>query len=41
MFRLIPREEKFFDLFEESARNLERAAQALVDLMEKGGLIKK
>lgn len=37
MFRLIPREEKFFDLFEESARNLERAAQALKDLMEAGG----
>jgi predicted phosphate transport protein (TIGR00153 family) len=37
MFRLIPREEKFFDLFEESARNVERGAQALADLMERGG----
>jgi predicted phosphate transport protein (TIGR00153 family) len=37
MFRLIPREQKFFDLFEESGRNLERAAQALKDLMEAGG----
>ncbi len=37
MFRLIPREQKFFDLFEESARNLERGAQALKDVMEAGG----
>ena len=34
-FPFIPREEKFFDLFEESARNLVRAAGLLVELVEK------
>ncbi|MFQ5987606.1 MAG: DUF47 domain-containing protein [Dehalococcoidia bacterium] len=33
-FPFIPREEKFFDLFEESARNLVRAAQLLAELLE-------
>jgi len=33
-FPFIPREEKFFDLFEESARNLVRAAQLLAQLFE-------
>lgn len=33
-FSLIPRERKFFDLFEEDARNLVATAQALVDLVE-------
>ncbi len=33
-FPFIPREEKFFDLFEESARNLVRAAQLLAELFE-------
>jgi len=33
-FPFIPREEKFFDLFEESARNLVRAAQLLAQLLE-------
>ena len=34
-FPFIPREEKFFDLFEESARNLVRAASLLAELVEK------
>jgi predicted phosphate transport protein (TIGR00153 family) len=34
-FPFIPREEKFFDLFEESARNLVRGADLLVELTEK------
>lgn len=33
-FPFIPKEEKFFDLFEESARNLVRAAQLLAELFE-------
>jgi predicted phosphate transport protein (TIGR00153 family) len=33
-FPFIPREEKFFDLFEESAQNLVQAAQLLAKLME-------
>jgi len=33
-FPFIPREQKFFDLFEESARNLVRAAQLLAQLLE-------
>jgi len=33
-FPFIPREEKFFDLFEESARNLVAAAQSLQELVE-------
>jgi len=33
-FPFLPREEKFFDLFEESARNLVRAAQILAELLE-------
>lgn len=33
-FRLIPREERFFDLFEAGAANVVEAAQALVDLLE-------
>jgi len=34
-FPFIPREEKFFDLFEESARNLVRGAGLLVELVDK------
>ena len=34
-FPFIPREEKFFDLFEESARNLVRGAGLLAELIEK------
>lgn len=37
MFRLIPREEKFFDLFEEAARNILTGAQTLEQLIEAGG----
>ncbi len=33
-FPFLPREEKFFDLFEESARNLVKAAQLLANLLE-------
>ena len=32
-FRLLPREEKFFDLFEESARNTVKTAKALKELV--------
>lgn len=35
-FPFIPRNERFFDLFEESARNLVRGASLLAELMEKG-----
>ncbi len=34
-FPFIPRERKFFDLFEEGIRNIVIAAQALLDLMER------
>jgi len=34
MLRIIPREEKFFDMFEEAARNILIGAQALCDMME-------
>ncbi len=34
MFRLIPKEEKFFDLFESSAANINEGGRLLVDLME-------
>ncbi|HEV8662406.1 MAG TPA: DUF47 domain-containing protein [Candidatus Methylomirabilis sp.] len=37
MFRLIPREEKFFDLFEQAAGNILAGAQALEQLIEAGG----
>ena len=37
MFRLIPREEKFFDLFEQAAENILAGAQALEQLIEAGG----
>jgi len=33
-FPFLPREEKFFDLFEESARNLVKGAQLLAELLE-------
>jgi len=33
-FSLIPREHKFFDLFEKSARNMVRAAQGLKELVD-------
>jgi len=33
-FSLIPREHKFFDLFEESVRNMSRAAQELKELVD-------
>ena len=33
-FHLLPREEKFFDLFEESAHNLVRAADLLAELLQ-------
>ena len=33
-FHLLPREEKFFDLFEESAQNLVRAADLLAELLQ-------
>jgi len=33
-FSLIPKERKFFDLFEESARNMVRAAQALKEVVD-------
>ncbi len=36
MFRLIPREEKFFDLFEQAAENILAGAQALEQLIEAG-----
>ena len=32
-FRLIPREESFFDLFEEMARKVQQGADALIDLL--------
>ena len=35
-FSLMPREEKFFNLFEESSKNLVKAAQLLVSLMTSG-----
>ena len=34
MFRLIPREEKFFEMFEASARNIHRGAYLLREMME-------
>jgi len=34
MFRWIPREEKFFEMFEAAARNIVRGAQLLQELME-------
>jgi predicted phosphate transport protein (TIGR00153 family) len=34
MFRLIPREEKFFEMFEASARNIYRGAYLLKEMME-------
>lgn len=34
MFRLIPREEKFFEMFEAAARNIHRGAELLVEMME-------
>ncbi|MBI5167284.1 MAG: DUF47 domain-containing protein [candidate division NC10 bacterium] len=34
MLRIIPREEKFFDMFEEAARNILIGAQALCDMIE-------
>jgi len=37
MVRLIPREEKFFDMFEEAAGNILAGAQALEQLIEAGG----
>jgi len=36
-FPFIPREEKFFDLFEESARNMVKAAQQLKELVDTWG----
>ena len=33
-FHLLPREEKFFDLFEESARNMVKTAKVLKDLVD-------
>ena len=33
-FPLIPRNYRFYDLFEQSARNLVTAAEAMVDLMQ-------
>ena len=37
MFRFIPRDEKFFDLFEESALNIQQAAGALKAMVESEG----
>ncbi len=37
MFRLIPKEQAFFDLFEEAARNVHAGANALVALLENYG----
>ncbi|MBI3995072.1 MAG: DUF47 family protein, partial [Nitrospirae bacterium] len=34
MFRLIPREEKFFEMFEASAQNIHRGAHLLREMME-------
>jgi len=34
VFRLIPREEKFFEMFEAAARNIHRGAELLVEMME-------
>jgi predicted phosphate transport protein (TIGR00153 family) len=34
MFRLIPREEKFFDMFEAAAQNIHRGAYLLKEMME-------
>lgn len=34
MFRLIPHEEKFFEMFEAAARNIHRGAELLVEMME-------
>ena len=34
MFRWIPREEKFFEMFEAAARNIHRGAELLVEMME-------
>jgi len=38
-FPFIPREQKFFDLFEESARNMVKAAQVLKDLVDTWELV--
>ena len=40
-FPFIPREQKFFDLFEGSARNMVKAAQVLKELVDTWGDIKK
>jgi hypothetical protein len=37
MFRLIPREERFFDLFEEQARNIVAAAGRLREMIFRPG----
>ena len=37
MFRFIPRDEKFFDLFETSALNIREAATALKEMVESNG----
>jgi hypothetical protein len=34
MMRIIPREEKFFDFFEQAAQNVLRGAEALKSMME-------
>lgn len=37
MFRLIPREEKFFEFFEKAANNILEGARVLVQMTEEGG----
>ncbi|HLG22875.1 MAG TPA: DUF47 family protein [Candidatus Manganitrophaceae bacterium] len=34
MFKIIPREEKFFDMFEEAAKNIYEGARLLLEMME-------
>src|SRR6185436_18828170 len=40
MFKLIPKEEKFFDMFISMAQNAHEAAKLLTSMMEKPSLIK-
>jgi predicted phosphate transport protein (TIGR00153 family) len=41
MFNILPREEKFFDLFNESAKNIHQGGLAIIKVMEPGADIEK
>ena len=41
MFSIIPKEEKFFDIFEEAADNVQKGAQAFRELVAKRLLVAK